>query len=98
MDKFFSIKGKEALFISGLMGVFIYFAFLDGDSAHNKFYYIVLGYGIWFISKNIYWYFRTNNIINISKYDIKKCLREIEKIREIDEDRADRIEQMMYYS
>jgi hypothetical protein len=29
MDSLFSLKGKEAMFVSGLLGVFIYFAFMN---------------------------------------------------------------------
>lgn len=52
--------------------------------------------GAWVVLKNIYWYFRTTNIVNISKADIFKSLKEIEKIRKIDKERADKIEQMIY--
>jgi hypothetical protein len=96
MDNLFSLKGKEALFISGILGIIIFFIFLDGDSDQNKFYYVALGYGLWFMLKNTYWYFRINNIIKISRYDTLHALMEIEKIRRIDKDRADKIEQMIY--
>lgn len=96
MDSFFSLKGKEAMFVSGFLGVFIYFAFMDGEGSQNKFYYIALGYGAWVIIKNIYWKIRTNRIINISKYNLKMAYEELEKIRKNDENRADRIEGMFY--
>lgn len=94
MDRFFSLKGKEAMLISGLIGVFIYFAFIDDEDSQNKFYYIALGYGAWIIMKNIYWSLRTSKIINISNYDLNRANAELEKIRKHDEDRADRIEAM----
>ena len=94
MDSFFSLKGKDAMLISGLIGVVIYFAFMDGEDSQNKFYYIALGYGAWIIMKNIYWSLRTSKIINISNYDLNRANAELEKIRKHDEDRADRIEAM----
>lgn len=96
MDNLFSLKGKDALLVSGILGVFIYFLFLDGDTDQNKFYYIFLGYGAWLVLKNMYWYFRINSIINTSRTDILKSLKEIEKIRRIDKERAAKIEQMIY--
>lgn len=68
MDSLFSLKGKDALFVSGILGIFIYFLFLDGDTDQNKFYYISLGYGAWLLLKNIYWHLRTNSIMNTSSY------------------------------
>lgn len=94
MDSFFSLKGKDAMLISGLIGVVIYFAFMDGEDSQNKFYYIALGYGAWIIMKNIYWALKTSKIINISNYDLNRANAELEKIRKHDEDRADRIEAM----
>ena len=96
MDSFFSLKGKEALLISGFLGVFIYFFFLDGEANQNKYYYIALGYGVWIIFKNIYWFYRTKNIVNTSKQDILKCFDELEKIRKIDGERAAKIENLIF--
>lgn len=96
MDGFFSIKEKEAMFISGILGVFIYFLFLGGEDYQNKFYYVFLGYGGWIIIKNIYWSIRASKIIKISRYDLYTSYEEIAKIRRYDENRADRIESMLF--
>lgn len=96
MDSFFSLKGKESLLISGFLGVFIYFFFLDGEANQNKYYYIALGYSVWIILKNLYWYFRTKIIVNTSKRDISKCFSELEKIKKIDPQRAAKIEEMIF--
>ena len=78
------------------MGVFIYFFFLDGEANQNKYYYIALGYSVWIIFKNIYWFYRTKNIVNTSKQDILKCFDELEKIRKIDGERAAKIENLIF--
>lgn len=92
MDSFFSLKGKEAFFVSGLLGVIIYFTLLGGNEDQNKFYYMLLGFGAWAIMKKVYWLWRTSQIINISKYNKLKCYEEIEKIKEHDKQRGLEIE------
>lgn len=95
MDGFFSIKGKEAALVSGILGIFIYYIFMGGEDGQNKFYFILLGYGVWVIIKNIYWYYREAKIIDISKYDVYRSYEELNKIRKFDENRADKIEDMI---
>lgn len=95
MDGIFSSKGKEAMLISGFLGIFIYFLFMEGETDQNKFYYMFLGYGFWLIIKYIYWTTRTHKIIAISKNNLYDGYEEIKKIRKHDEIRANNIENII---
>ncbi len=96
MDSFFSLKGKEACFISGIFGLFIYFLLLGGTEDQNKYYYIILGFVAWSIMKTVYWSWRTSQLFNISKYDQLRCYEEIEKIKLLDEQRGNAIEYKIF--
>lgn len=96
MDSFFSIKGKDSIIISGILGIFIYFLLMDGNEDQDRFYYIFLGSGAWFIIKNIYWRIRTLRITKLSQYDLDRCYKEIDKIKKYDENRAEIILNILF--
>lgn len=95
MDGIFSLKGKDAMFISGILGIFIYFLFMGGETDQNKFYYMFLGYGFWIVIKKVYWSTRTYRIIAIAKNNLYDGYEELGKIRKHDEVRADDIENII---
>jgi hypothetical protein len=98
LDKFFSLSGKEAMLISGLIGVFVYIVLLGGSDDQGKIFYISFGFGTWAITKFAYWKWRVNSIVKLSNSNFSATLLEIEKIRKINEPRAEEIEFQIFYN